>query len=109
MISGTNASTSAEPPRRRRLDSLRARTVPAVSGRISFTALHSGRDIRLGVVRSADASLSPIVLCAKILCDEQGFGRPRQDDLLAYLSGLDEALTADEMDTLQIRLEPPAG
>ena len=36
------------------------------------------------------------------------FGQPRQDDLLAYLSGLDEALTADEMDTLQIRLEPLA-
>ena len=37
------------------------------------------------------------------------FGQPRQDDLLAYLSGLDEALTAGEMDALQIRLEPPAG
>ena len=36
------------------------------------------------------------------------FGQPRQDDLLAYLSGLDEALTTDEMDALQIRLEPPA-
>ncbi len=36
------------------------------------------------------------------------FGQPRQDDLLAYLSGLDEALTADDMDALQIRLEPPA-
>ena len=37
------------------------------------------------------------------------FGQPRQDDLLAYLSGLDEALTTDEMNGLQIRLEPPAG
>ncbi len=36
------------------------------------------------------------------------FGQPRQDDLLAYLCGLDEALTKDEMDALQIRLEPPA-
>ena len=36
------------------------------------------------------------------------FGQPRQDDLLAYLGGLDEALTTDEMDALQIRLEPPA-
>lgn len=35
------------------------------------------------------------------------FGQPRQDDLLAYLSGLDGALTTDEMDALQIRLEPP--
>ena len=37
------------------------------------------------------------------------FGQPRQEDLLAYLNGLDEALTTDEMDALQIRLEPPAG
>ena len=36
------------------------------------------------------------------------FGQPRQDDLLAYLSGLDEALTTDELDALQVRLEPPA-
>ena len=36
------------------------------------------------------------------------FGQPRQEDLLAYLSGLDKALTTDEMDALQIRLEPPA-
>ena len=36
------------------------------------------------------------------------FGQPRQDDLLAYLSGLDEALTSEDMDALQIRLGPPA-
>ena len=36
------------------------------------------------------------------------FGQPRQDDFLAYLNGLDEALTIDEIDALQIRLEPPA-
>ena len=35
------------------------------------------------------------------------FGQPRQDDLLAYLRGLDEALSTDEMEALQIRLEPP--
>ena len=36
------------------------------------------------------------------------FGQPRQDDLLAYLKGLGDALTADELEELQIRLEPPA-
>ena len=36
------------------------------------------------------------------------FGQPRQEDLLAYLNDLAEALTRDEMDALQIRLEPPA-
>ena len=36
------------------------------------------------------------------------FGQPRQDDLLAYLRGLDKALSTDEMEALQIRLEPPA-
>ena len=36
------------------------------------------------------------------------FGQPRQEDLLAYLRGLDEALSTDELEALQIRLEPPA-
>ena len=36
------------------------------------------------------------------------FGQPRQDDLLAYLRGLDKTLSTDEMKALQIRLEPPA-
>ena len=36
------------------------------------------------------------------------FGQPRQDDLLAYLRDLGEALTADELEELQIRLEPPS-
>ncbi len=35
------------------------------------------------------------------------FGQPRQDDLLVYLRNLGETLTADELETLQIRLEPP--
>ena len=34
------------------------------------------------------------------------FGQPRQDDLLAYLRDLDEALSAEELESLQIRLEP---
>ena len=34
------------------------------------------------------------------------FGQPRQDDLLAYLRGLDEALSAEDLEALQIRLEP---
>ena len=37
------------------------------------------------------------------------FAQPRQDDLLAYLRGLDEVLSTDEMEALQIRLEPPRG
>ena len=34
------------------------------------------------------------------------FGQPRQDDLLAYLRGLGEALTTEELEALQIRLAP---
>lgn len=34
------------------------------------------------------------------------FGQPRQDDLLTYLQGLHSALTAEDLEELQIRLEP---
>ena len=34
------------------------------------------------------------------------FGQPRQDDLLAYLRGLGNALNAEDLEALQIRLEP---
>ncbi len=34
------------------------------------------------------------------------FGQPRQDDLLAYLTDLSDELTAEELEELQIRLEP---
>ena len=38
------------------------------------------------------------------------FGQPRQDDLLDYLQNLAGAgMTADAVDDLQIRLEPPGG
>ena len=36
------------------------------------------------------------------------FGQPRQDDLLAYLQGLHGKLSKEDLDALQIRLEPPA-
>ena len=35
------------------------------------------------------------------------FGQPRQDDLLAYLRDLDRELSAEDLEALQIRLEPP--
>ncbi len=35
------------------------------------------------------------------------FGQPRQDDLLAYLRDLDRELTTEDLEALQIRLEPP--
>ena len=43
-------------------------------------------------------------VCGRVL---RRWTRRRQGDLLAYLRGLDEAFRTDEMEALQIRLEPP--
>ena len=41
--------------------------------------------------------------------DDDGFVRlGAEDDLLAYLRGLNETLSTDEMEALQVRLDPPA-
>ena len=37
------------------------------------------------------------------------FGQPRQDDLLAYLTDLSDELTTNELEELQVRLEPAKG
>lgn len=41
-----------------------------------------------------------------VACYRLAFGQPRQDDLLAYLQGLDKELTDDDLEALEIRLEP---
>lgn len=48
------------------------------------------------------------VLKKSVAAYRLAFGQPRQDDLLAYLAKLAEALPQAELDALQIRLDPPA-